>query len=139
MARNSKLVVRHMLDDHDQITQEGGLVCPPDDTFTRQEFRDETNINNIVGRFYPFAPPMARVPQFGEQDMSLDLHSAVLSIQAAREAYAEVPEKLRAAFPTYAEFVSAVADGRLTLTSDEVSEVPSDTKSEAASDSAPAQ
>lgn len=123
--REIPVIVRHQLDNHDEFTRACALVCLPDDDRTRQEFRDEANINNIVARFYPFAPPQARIPQFGEQDMSLDLHSAVLSIQAAREAYAEVPAKLREAFPTYSEFVSAVADGRLTITSEDSAEVPS--------------
>lgn len=108
-------MLRQQLDSHDEITRLTGLVCPPEDNRTRQEFKDEADINNIVSRFYPFAPPSARVPQFGEQDMSLDLHSAMLAVQDAKEAYQTLPESLRASYPTYADFVSAVADGRLQI------------------------
>lgn len=105
--------LRQQSDNHDEITRLTGLSCPPEENLTRQEFKDEADINNIVARFYPFAPPMARVPQYGEQDMSLDLHQAMLGIQAAREAYADVPPALRAQFPTYADFVRAVAAGEV--------------------------
>jgi len=108
-------MLRQQLEDHDAITLRTGLVCPPEDNRTRQEFKDEADINTIVARFYPFAPPTARVPQFGEQDMSLDLHSAMLAVQDAKEAYGTLPESLRSQYPTYADFVSAVADGRLAI------------------------
>lgn len=128
--------LRQQLDDHDAITAQCGLSCPPEEMKTRQEFRDEADINTIVARFYPFAPPQSRPVTFGEQDMSLDLHSAILAVQTAREAYADVPPKLREAFPTYADFVQAVADGRLVITSEEPTEVPSGGSSEAPSESA---
>lgn len=132
--------LRQQLDDHDAITLECGLSCPPGETLTRGEFKDEADVNTIVARFYPFAPPMARVPQYGEQDMSLDLHGALLTVQSAREAYSEMPESIRSRFPTYSEFVQAVADGKLQILanpSEGSSEVPSEGSSEAASDSAP--
>lgn len=122
------MTIRSQLDNFDAITAELGLRCPPEDNRTRQEFKDEADINNVVARFYPFAPPQARVPQYGEQDMSLDLHGALMAVQEARESYALLPEALRAKFPTYTEFVNAVADGRIHIVNQaaESSEVPSD-------------
>jgi len=107
--------IRSQLDNFDEITEALGLRCPPEDNRTRQEFKDEADINNVVSRFYPFAPPQARVPVYGERDMSLDLHGALMVVQEARESYASLPESLRAKFPTYSEFVNAVADGRVQI------------------------
>jgi len=107
--------LKTQVDTWDELTKSLGLVCPPEDDRTRQEFKDEADINNVVARFYPFAPPQARVPQYGEQDMSLDLHGALMVVQEARDSYASLPEALRAKFPTYTEFVNAVADGRVQI------------------------
>jgi len=107
--------LRTQVDTWDDLTQSLGLNCPPEDNRTRQEFKDEADINNVVSRFYPFAPPQARVPVYGERDMSLDLHGALMVVQEARESYASLPESLRAKFPTYSEFVNAVADGRVQI------------------------
>jgi len=107
--------LRTQLDNWDELTQSLGLVCPPEDNRTRQEFKDEADINNVVARFYPFAPPQARVPVYGEQDMSLDLHGALMVVQEARDSYASLPAALRAQFPTYTDFVNAVADGRVQI------------------------
>lgn len=106
--------LRHQNDNHDAITWATGLSCPPEENRTRPEFAEEAEINNIVARFYPFAPPVNPV-RYGEQDMGLDFHSAMLSMQSARESYAELPPKLREAFPTFNEFLQAFMDGRVTL------------------------
>jgi len=119
--------LRTQVDTWDDLTQSLGLNCPPEDNRTRQEFKDEADINNVVARFYPFAPPQARVPVYGEQDMSLDLHGALMVVQEARESYASLPESLRSRFPTYSDFVNAVADGRVQIVdqSSAGAEVPS--------------
>lgn len=130
---------RQQLDNHDDITLRTGLRCPPEENMTRQEFAEEADINNIVARFYPFAPPMSRAVQFGEQDMSLDLHSAMLAVQDAKDAYQTLPESLRSQYPTYSDFVSAVADGRLQIVNQDAAgvEVSSTPEGSSASESAP--
>jgi len=129
-------------EDFDAITQALGLNCPPEDNRTRQEFKDEADINNVVARFYPFAPPQARVPQYGEQDMSLDLHGALMAVQDARESYASLPASLREQFPTYSDFVNAVADGRIQIVDNQSAESSAgssaDGSADSASESAPA-
>lgn len=106
--------LRQQLDNHDEFTKANGLRCPPEEDRTRQEFKEEADVNAIVGRYYPFAPPVNPV-RYGEQDMGLDLHSAMLSMQHAKESYAELPPKLREAFPTFNEFLQAFMDGRVSL------------------------
>lgn len=128
------MTMRSQLDNFDEITARLGLRCPPEDNRTRQEFKDEADINNVVARFYPFAPPQARVPQYGEQDMSLDLHGALMVVQEARESYASLPESLRAKFPTYTEFVNAVAEGRVQIV-DQSAEESAGRSAEASGDS----
>jgi len=134
--------LRTQVDTWDEITQSLGLQCPPEDNRTRQEFKDEADINNVVARFYPFAPPQARVPQYGEQDMSLDLHGALMVVQEARESYASLPASLRAQFPTYSDFVNAVADGRVQIIDHQPAESSAggsaDGSAGSASESAPA-
>lgn len=105
--------LRNQWDSHDEITRAGGLVCPPEENRTRPEFAAEADVNNIVARFWPFAPPNMRPVQYGEQDLSLDLQSAVLSMQAARESYVDAPAALRAQFPTFKEFLDAVMNGEV--------------------------
>lgn len=132
--------LRQQLDNHDAITQANGLICPPEEDRTRQEFKEEADVNSIVARYYPFAPPVRPV-NFGVQDMGLDLHSAMLSMQSAREAYADAPKELRSAFPTFNEFLTAFMDGKVEFhnPADEASAGTSaEGSSAAASESAPA-
>lgn len=131
--------LRQQLDNHDAMTQECGLRCPPEENKTRQEFREEADINSIVARFYPFAPPTNPV-QYGEQDMGLDLHTAMLSMQGARDAYGSMPSSLRDTYPTFNDFLQAFMDGRVVITpsGEDSAGSTAEAAPEAASESAPA-
>lgn len=106
--------LRQQLDNHDRITRECGLVCPLEEDRTRQEFKDETDVNRIVARFFPFAPPMNPV-QYGEQDMGVDLFGSMLAIQNAKAVYGEAPSALLEKYPTFETFVEAFMSGQVVI------------------------
>lgn len=81
------------------------------DTLTRQEFKKETDINEILNRFG--IPQFTREPIFGEVNFDQDLQQAHLTIQRARETYDELPEWIRAKYPTQESLVDAIGNGQL--------------------------
>lgn len=68
---------------------------------TKQEFKDECDINNIIRRFVKdgFLRHMARgVPQFMDVSDLPDFRTAVDQVRATEEFFGKLPAKLRAKF-----------------------------------------
>lgn len=66
---------------------------------TRQEFRDETDVNKVLAR-YGVNTPM-REPEYQEVDFDSDLQQALDSIRQAERAIAKLPADLYAKYPTW--------------------------------------
>lgn len=87
---------------------------------TRQEFKEETDINTIVRRFGVTGqvPVSARVPLNVDFADSVDFREAMNAMVEARESFDVLPAKVRARFHNdpaeFVDFCSAVdADGKL--------------------------
>lgn len=85
--------------DRDAVSRETGLQCD-DVTLTKQSFKDECDINQIVDRFLKTGalPENVAVPQFGDFDTVNDYQSALAIVMAADEAFMSFPHDFRARF-----------------------------------------
>lgn len=85
--------------DMDAASDESGLKCE-DATLAKQSFKDEVDINTIVDRF-GIGVPMPEgvvVPGPGEFLEVTDLQSALNVVNQSREAFMQMPARLRARF-----------------------------------------
>lgn len=80
---------------------------------TRQDGKDEADINHMLSRFGITQPRGA--PTYGEWDDSIDLMSALNSIDEARTGYDKLPEELRRKFPSMEAMLTAVNNGSLVI------------------------
>lgn len=77
-----------------------GLEFDPDEDMTRQSFKDECNINNIVARFIQTGA-VDHVREYGAQYgevSSMDLHEAMNTALKAQDMFDALPAKLREHF-----------------------------------------
>lgn len=96
----------------DEVSEETGLQCL-DKTMAQQQFKDETDINVIVERFGITGelPKDLRVPTNADVWQVQDLQGAMNVVNAAREAFMEMPAKVRSTFDNDpAKFVDFVSD-----------------------------
>lgn len=87
----------------------------PNEDRARQEFKKETDINEILRRFGVGDESNLRQGTFGEIDYNLDLQQALSSIDQAKSAYREMPNELQRRYPTWQRFLNAIERGELTL------------------------
>lgn len=92
----------------------GGIDCSGDRMITRQEQRDDADIEMMMKRFgLGAAPAPQRVPRFDTWDESIDLHSAYVALDNVTKGYKKLPREVRKEFPTPLIFVNAIASGEL--------------------------
>lgn len=127
MSFNNRPVVREQHDDaQDEISYVTGLDCTDSPDKTRQEFRDDADINKLLSRYGIGAQPQ-RVPIFQEIDYTLDLQTAIAAAEQAKHAHSQLPKNLRERYPTVDDVLNAVARGQLRFSMDRtaIEEVPS--------------
>lgn len=98
--------------DMDEATNETALG-DFDKSKTRQEFKDEADINNIVRRFGLTGelPKNVRMPTYGDFTGLADFHQAMNAVVAAEESFDRMPADVRARFHNNpAEFVDFCSD-----------------------------
>lgn len=93
-----------------------GVRCPPGEDVTRQEFKEECDTAHQLRRFGAGQAFERLRPANGEINFDLDLLTAQLAVQPAREAYARLPLELRQVYPTLTSFVRAVESGEVRAT-----------------------
>lgn len=83
----------------DSVSLETGLACP-ELTLTQQQFKDESDINNIMVQFGRGAalPESFRAPQYGDFTGVTDFQSALEAVRQAEASFMSMPAKLRAQF-----------------------------------------
>lgn len=86
--------------DRDAVSFETGLRCDPDEGRTQQQFKEESDINEIVRRFGLTGelPSSPRPPQYGDFSGVSDFASAMLAVRRAEEGFMEFPADVRARF-----------------------------------------
>lgn len=84
------------------------------DTLVRQEFKDELDINLILKRHGVTAlNGHFQVPQFTENDETIDLQQAIHAAEDAEAAYSRLPKYLHDRYPSLAALIAAIEDGSL--------------------------
>ena len=121
----------YSLDDLDRIAAvkvDVGVVCSEDEDMTRQEFREECDVNHIL-RQHGY---MVRPVQYGEHNFDSDLTQQMQSRSVFQMWYDSAPEDVRQAYPDLGSFLAAFGAGAF-KTGLEVPEVPSGDSSPSAS------
>lgn len=79
-----------------------------DRMITRQEFKDEADINIILKRFGVQSGPMGT---YGEVDYTIDLQQALAAIASANQAHFNVPPELQGKYRTWRDVLNAAETG----------------------------
>lgn len=99
-------------DNFDARSDEFGLECK-DASLTQQQFRDESDINNIVDRFMKTGhlPDPVSMPQYVDYEGIFDFQSAMNVVRQADENFMRMDAKVRARFHNSPqEFLEFFAD-----------------------------
>lgn len=98
--------------DMDEESKASGLRCL-DPSLTQQQFRDETDINNIVDLFMKTGhlPTPVSMPQYVDYEGIFDFQSAMNVVREADENFMRMDAKVRARFHNSPqEFLEFFAD-----------------------------
>lgn len=111
---------RSKIDNLDAVTFDSGLFCDEEEDMTRQEFKDESDVNSLVRRHGLIPRPV----RYGDWDFDVDLQSSMEARRAVSEAYAVLPPEVRGLYPDMGSVWAAIASGALKIGPEGV-EVPS--------------
>lgn len=86
--------------DADQVSQDTGLACEEGSSKTKQSFKDESDINNIVSNFGLLGntPDMPLPEHFGDFTEVTDYQTALNMVRQAGESFLTVPAHVRERF-----------------------------------------
>lgn len=106
----SRLAERTQDDNlQDQYSQLTGLDFTGTESLTRQEFKDEADLNILLARY---GVAQVRPMEYGKDvDYSLDLQSALNALDAASAAQFDVPPELRDKYPTWRHVLNGAESG----------------------------
>lgn len=91
-----------------------GIAFPKKEDMTRQEFAEESDVNNILRKFAGGGYPLRPV-NYGVQDFTLDLDGAYAAARVSVEAWDRLPVELRSRFSGWPELLAAMEKGEVTL------------------------
>lgn len=97
-------------------------IDAPNKDMTRQEFKQEADINYMLSRFGITQPRGA--PTYGEWDDTIDLQTALQSVHDARAAYRRLPQNLKAKFTKMEDLLTALENGSLVITNQDAPAQP---------------
>lgn len=118
--------IRTPIDEkNEEYSDNTALLCE-DEHRTRQEFKDESDINNILRNFGLDKFRRER-PLFTEVDYTIDLQTAHNATREVAEAHSRLPEKIRKQYPTPASLFAAIERGEVTAKTFREEEPPRDT------------
>lgn len=96
-------------DDFDKVSQATGLDAN-EPLITRQEFKDEADLNILLARFGVNA--QQRPMTWGQEiDWNTDLQQALNAISEARQAEFNVPPELQSKYPTWRHVLNGAETG----------------------------
>ena len=111
-----------------ELTRDLGVVVNLDEDMTRQEFKDECDVNHIL-RQHGY---MVRPVRYGEHNFDDDLTAQMQSRSVFQLWYDSAPPDVREAYPDLGSFLAAFGSGSF-KTGMAGSEVPSEPVSPSAS------
>lgn len=81
------------------------------DTPTRQEFKDEADLNILLARFGVTGDNQRQMTWGQEIDYNMDLQAALALIEEAKRVEGTIPPELRQKYPTWRHMVSGIESG----------------------------
>lgn len=108
----------------DLVSLATGQVFHPDDQLTRQEFKEDADINSILRRHGVLPAPLPFVG--GSTDFDLDLTTAYQAVQEARQTFDGLPASIRSQFPNWEALAAHLAASQPSSGGDEVPSSPPD-------------
>lgn len=85
-----------------------GIACTAEEDKARQEFKQEADVSFLM-RKYGALPPITEFPQ-GVVDFDVDLLTARIAVQEARDGYGRLPADFRRAV-SFDQFMVSLANG----------------------------
>lgn len=93
----------------DEYSLATALDTSADPMLTRQEYKDEADLNILLSRF---GVPGARPMTWGQEiDWNTDLQQALGAMEQAKSVENTVPEELKSKYPTWRHVLNAVENG----------------------------
>lgn len=120
---------------NDEASEAAGLTTAADDDefAARQEDKDETDINVMLRRFGVEGVVRSQRPAtYGEVDYTIDLQSALHSVQEARTMFDRLPPELKKKYGTWQNVLNAAESGELQADVDQGKELERAARREAA-------
>lgn len=111
-APNANYLVRGQQDDHESNEYYGKLTAttPVGESLTRQEFKEDTDVNVILSRF-GVNTQVRNDMVFTEVDYTIGLQEAINSVTIAKRAELNVPDELREKYPDWLSLMSGIERG----------------------------
>lgn len=107
-----KPAIRTQIDDLAELVSiETGTDCSNLPDLTRQEFKDETDVNKTIARFGGNTP--LRQPTYGTMDYDIDLQQSLTAINKAQAACKKLPEPLRTKYYHWELLLEGMRNGQL--------------------------
>lgn len=82
-----------------------------DESLTRQEFKDDTNLDLLLKRHQ--MPALSRPPIFGEINFDTNLATVLDQVKTANALWRSLPKQLRDKYPNTRDLVAALYNGQL--------------------------
>lgn len=100
--------------DQDAYSDAAALTFEGPDAkdMTRQEFKDDADINKIMARF-GYNLPQKNGPAFSEIDWTIDLQQAFTARDELEAGFQKLPEAVRRKYPGWIALSQAMARGEL--------------------------
>lgn len=110
---NGKPAERQQHDGYQDVYSAAAAInCSTQPDPTRQEFKQETDVNFILNRF---GIPIANGTFGREIDYTIDLQNALAAIAEARQSHRRLPPDLRTRYPTWQSLLNALDSGDLEI------------------------
>lgn len=104
--------IRTQIDElNEEYAESTALDCSDVPDMTRQEFKDETDVNKVLARYG--IDGMKRPPEYSAVDYDMDFQQALDSIREAERAVKRLPPELRAKYPMWERLLSGAYSGTL--------------------------
>lgn len=103
--------------DQELYSDEAGLDCSNLPDTARQEFKKETDVNDLLARYGVGVPQQPT--RFAAADFDMDLQQALDAISESKQAWAGLPDNLKRQYTTWQELLTALDNGSLVLHNEE--------------------
>lgn len=94
---------------NEQYSYDTALDCSDLPDMARQEFKEETDVNNILARYG--VDGIKRPPEYAEVDYTADLQQSLEAIREAQRSIAKLPAELRGKYSTWERLLDGAFNG----------------------------